>query len=102
MIMWLRAVVDRGLARLTRFRFERVLSVSGLLLFLCACATPASGPVFTRTVPTGGRGVVHIYRPSSVSDGTRTIYLSVPREAGNCFALENEGYLSYEAEPGVI
>ena len=66
------------------------------------CATTASGPAFARAPLPPGKGVIYIYRPSAMSGGARTIFISVPFEANNCYALEGDGFFTHVTDPGRI
>jgi hypothetical protein len=79
-------------------------SIAPLLLVVATsgCTKSASGPLFAHQAPPSGKGVVYVYRPSSMSGGARSIYLSVPYEANNCYELDNGGYLAYVTEPGTV
>jgi hypothetical protein len=77
-------------------------ALSLALLCASACSRSAAGPAFARSQVPAGKGVVHIYRPSAVSGGARSIYLSVPFEADNCLALDGDGFFTYVTDPGAV
>jgi hypothetical protein len=83
-------------------RFVWFLSIVVVVLATSGCSKSAAGPAFARPQVPPGKGVVHIYRPSAFSGGGRTIYLSVPFEANNCFALDGGGFFTYVTDAGPV
>jgi len=76
-----------------------------LALGVASCAlTPksASGPVFVAEQVPPGKAVIYFYRPKAFALSARTVFLSIPKEADNCFAMVNNGYKGYVAGPGPV
>jgi hypothetical protein len=73
-----------------------------VILLLAACTKSATGPAFVRPAIPPGKALIYVYRPGKMSGGARTIYLSVPAQANNCYAMTNDGFLVHVTDPGVV
>lgn len=73
-----------------------------ILVAAAACSRSASGPAFVRPAMPPGKAIIYIYRPGKMSGSARTIYLSVPAQANNCFAMDNDGSLVHVTDPGIV
>lgn len=60
----------------------------------------ADGAMFAATPPPPGKAVVHFYRPKAFAASARTIFMSIPMEADNCFGMVTAGYQTHVTDPG--
>jgi hypothetical protein len=87
---------------------SRLLILGFILAILVAgsgCAlTPktASGLAFTNAAVPQDKAVVYFFRSDKFMMSANTIFLSIPMEANNCFAMVTAGYYPYIADPGKL
>jgi len=62
----------------------------------------AKGPVFTGISTPPGKAVVYFFRPDKFMLSARSVFMSIPKQADNCFAFNTGGYYSYVAQPGKL
>jgi hypothetical protein len=62
----------------------------------------AKGPVFTEISTPPGKSVVYFFRPDKFMLSAKSIFMSIPKQANNCFAVNAGGYYPYVAEPGKL
>ncbi len=85
--------------RTSALLFLFLLLASGL----SSCAVmpkSATGPVFVAAQVPPDKAVVYFYRPHALELGARPVFLSIPKEADNCFSMVNSGYKAHVAAPG--
>lgn len=57
-------------------------------------------PVFAHVSISKSEAVVYFFRPKQFSGKAATIFMSIPEESNNCYALSDNGYHAYIANPG--
>lgn len=62
----------------------------------------ANGPIFTEISTPPGKAVVYFFRPDKFMMSAKSIFMSIPKQADNCFAVNAGGYYPYVAEPGKL
>lgn len=74
-------------------------------LLLVSCVTlpkSARGPVFTPAKVPNGKAVVYFFRPKRLAMSATTLFMSIPTEADNCYAMVNNGYYAHLMAPGTL
>jgi hypothetical protein len=71
-------------------------------VYQIASIEKASGPVFTAAPVPAGKAVVYFFRSDKFMMSKITIFISIPKEANNCFKMVKAGYYSYIANPGEL
>ncbi len=60
----------------------------------------AKGSVFAPVSISKSEAVVYFFRPKQFSGKAAQIFMSIPEEANNCYALSDNGYHAHIANPG--
>jgi hypothetical protein len=90
-----------------KMRLKLLATLLSLIVFIIctgstSLAKSAKGPAFQQVSVPEGKAVVYFFRPKRFAMSATTIFMSIPTEADNCYAMYNKGYYAYVTDSGTL
>jgi hypothetical protein len=90
-----------------KMKLKLLATLLSLIIFIicmgsAAVAKSAKGPAFEQVTVPVGKALVYFFRPKRFAMSATTIFMSIPTEADNCYAMYNKGYYAYVTDPGTL